>query len=302
MGIYIPTMYLLNNYLYCVTVAYCLAQSYSRYDNVLEDVYTVEDDALILNAKNGTSEDEARIVTSPSCGVGGTYDRIIGGSPVPVGYYPWVSSLQLGSYHYCGGALISPYYVLTAAHCVAWGREVLYTKIRLGGDRHGMVRRVHKVKIHAGYDDITNDNDIALIKLRKPAPSIGTVCLPEIGEDWEGMAGIVAGWGHTRYSGKDSKKLQQVTVDIMDNEQCRSMYSNTEITDNMICAGTEEGGKDACQGDSGGALFVKGQDGRWVIPGIVSWGRGCGDPEHPGVYTSVARFREWVDRHTRDSD
>jgi len=299
MGTLQPTMFLLNYYIACVTLAYCTAKPFPTYNDILEDVYTVEDDALILDGNNGTSEDDARIVSTPSCGV--SYDRIIGGSPVPAGYYPWVSSLQLGwSYHYCGGALISPDYVLTAAHCVTWGREVLDTKIRLGGDRHGVLRRVHKVKIHAGYDDNTNDNDIALIKLRKPVPGIGTVCLPHEGEEWEGVAGIVAGWGHTQYSGKESKQLQQVKVDIINREKCRSMYSTTEITDNMICAGTEEGGKDACQGDSGGALFVRGGDGRWVVPGIVSWGRGCGDPEHPGVYTSVARFREWVDRHTRD--
>ena len=293
-------MSLPSYYLACISLAYCMAQPYSINNNILENIYTIEDDALILDGTNRTSED--RIVVTPSCGGGASSSRIIGGSPVPDGYYPWVTSLQLGwSYHYCGGALISPHYVLTAAHCVAWGREVLYTRLRLGGDRYGVVRRIHKVKIHAGYDDITNNNDIALIKIATPAPAVGTVCLPEEGDHWQGVRGVVAGWGHTRYSGKESsKKLQQVMVDIMDREKCRSMYSTTEITEQMICAGTEEGGKDACQGDSGGALFVRGEDGRWVMPGIVSWGRGCGDPEHPGVYTNVASFREWVDKHTRD--
>ena len=91
---------------------------------------------------------------------------------------------------------------------------------------------------------------------------------------------------------------------MMSREKCRSKYSTKEITDNMICAGSETGEKDACQdacqGDSGGALFVRGQGGRWVMPWIVSWGRGCGDSEHPGVYTSVGRYRGWVDRHSRD--
>ena len=94
--------------------------------------------------------------------------------------------------------------------------------------------------------------------------------------------------------------LQHVMVNMMDREKCRAKYSTKEITDNMICAGTERGGKDACQGDSGGALFVRGQGGRWVMPGIVSWGRGCGDAEYPGVYTNVERFRGWIERHSRD--
>ena len=102
------------------------------------------------------------------------------------------------------------------------------------------------------------------------------------------------------YSGQESNVLQHVTVNIMAREQCRARYSINEITDNMICAGTERGGKDACQGDSGGALFVRGQDGRWVMPGIVSWGRGCGDAEHPGVYTDVQRYRDWIERNSRD--
>ena len=296
----LPTHYLATS----IAISYCIAQPY-HIQHATEDVYTVQDDALILDGRNITFEENSkRMLNNPSCGLGGSDDRIIGGSYVPAGLYPWVSSLQLGwSYHYCGGALISADYVLTAAHCVAWGREVLQTRVRLGGDRYGVMRRVHKIKIHAGYDDQTNDNDIALIKLRKPVrlgEGVRTICLPQEGEEWEQGPAVVAGWGHTKHSGQESNNLQHVTVDMMSREKCRSMYSTKEITDNMICAGTETGGKDACQGDSGGALFLRGQDGRWVMPGIVSWGRGCGDPEHPGVYTSVERFRGWVDRHTRD--
>ena len=102
----------------------------------VEDVgefFPLQEDALVLEAPDNTT---TRSLYQSGCGIGGPGDRIIGGSPVPDGSYPWVVSLQLGwSYHYCGGALISPYYVLTAAHCVSWGREVLSTKIKLGGSR-----------------------------------------------------------------------------------------------------------------------------------------------------------------------
>ena len=84
---------------------------------------------------------------------------------------------------------------------MSWGRGVLQTNIRLGGKQNQVVRRVQKVKIHASYDDQTNDNDIALIKLRKPVQlggGIGTICLPEEGRVWGEVPAVVAGWGHTR--------------------------------------------------------------------------------------------------------
>ena len=172
-------------------------------EDVAKDIFSIEDDALILEEVNATSKEPTkRIVNTPSCGVGGSGDRIIGGSPVPAGLYPWVTSLQLGwDYHYCGGALIKPDYILTAAHCVSWGRGVLHTNIKLGGNHNRVTRRVKKVKIHAGYDDLTNDNDIALIKLSAPVEmggSIGTICLPEEGQAWGERQAVVAGWGHTR--------------------------------------------------------------------------------------------------------
>ena len=262
--------------------------------------FSIQEDALVLEAPDNMT---SRSLYQSGCGIGGPGDRIIGGFPVPEGSYPWVVSLQLGwSYHYCGGALISPYYVLTAAHCVSWGREVLSTKIKLGGSRYGLTRRVHKIKIHAGYNEKTNDKDIALIKLRRPVSlggNINTICLPQEKTVWGERQAVVAGWGHTSFSGSDSHVLQDVEVNLISQEQCKQMYSDEEITDNMLCAGTEEGGKDACQGDSGGALFVKEAGGRWVAPGIVSWGRGCGDKDHPGVYTRIQNFLGWIERHSQ---
>ncbi|CAM4641056.1 unnamed protein product [Lepidochelys kempii] len=71
------------------------------------------------------------------------------------------------------------------------------------------------------------------------------------------------------------------------------------LTQNMVCAGLEEGGRDACQGDSGGPLQCQAPRGSpWYQVGIVSWGRGCGRPQRPGVYTRVANYRAWMDEAT----
>merc|ERR1712037_399468 len=63
-----------------------------------------------------------------------------------------------------------------------------------------------------------------------------------------------------------------------------------------ICAG--EYGKDSCQGDSGGPMVCYNADGSGYLGGIVSWGIGCGGLYHPGVYTEVSYFVDWVEAHT----
>uniref|UniRef100_A0A672NN61 trypsin n=1 Tax=Sinocyclocheilus grahami TaxID=75366 RepID=A0A672NN61_SINGR len=85
--------------------------------------------------------------------------------------------------------------------------------------------------------------------------------------------------------------LRTVKLPIVSSTVCNATDSfNGNITENMICAGYSEGGKDACKGDSGGPLVCEGR-----VYGIVSWGNGCADAQYPGVYTSVSRFRQWID-------
>uniref|UniRef100_A0A182S864 Vitamin K-dependent protein C n=1 Tax=Anopheles maculatus TaxID=74869 RepID=A0A182S864_9DIPT len=116
--------------------------------------------------------------------------------------------------------------------------------------------------------------------------------------------GIVTGWGATSENGAISTNLQEVTVPIMSNADCRKTgYGPTRITDNMLCAGFDEGKKDSCQGDSGGPLHVIKQnstDNVHQIAGIVSWGEGCAKPNYPGVYTRVNRFGTWIKSNTVD--
>uniref|UniRef100_A0A8B9HSK8 trypsin n=1 Tax=Astyanax mexicanus TaxID=7994 RepID=A0A8B9HSK8_ASTMX len=82
-----------------------------------------------------------------------------------------------------------------------------------------------------------------------------------------------------------------VALPIVSESWCNSTDSyNGNITELMICAGYTDGGKDACSGDSGGPLVCEGR-----VYGIVSWGTGCADAQYPGVYTSVAKFRKWID-------
>jgi len=277
-----------------------------------------EDDAIVISPDetldeedfNDIFEDEHNVEderVSQPCGRTSS-DRIVGGHLVPSGTFPWATSIQLKwGFHFCGGSLIKPGWVLTAAHCVSWGKQVLSSKVKMGGsDLKGRMnyRLIEKIKIHIGYNDRTNDNDIALIKLKVPirlGGMVGTVCLPKASSHLEDTQKQceVAGWGHTSHRGSATNFLRSVGVNVVPRDQCRKMYSNDEITDRMLCAGTRSGGKDACQGDSGGALVTKEADGSWMQPGIVSFGKGCGNPKYPGVYTRVASYINWIERHTQ---
>jgi len=101
---------------------------------------------------------------------------------------------------------------------------------------------------------------------------------------------VVSGWGRLSSGGLLPNQLRAVKVGIISREECDNAYAAFGgITENMICAGVPGGGKDACQGDSGGALVCNGQ-----LVGIVSWGIGCAEAEYPGVYSNIANLRSFV--------
>lgn len=241
--------------------------------------------------------------------------RIVGGIEAEEGEWPWmVALISMGQRAYegqfCGGSLIGSQWVITAAHCTE-GQNPEDIEVLIGAhhlsDDEGQRFRVDRIIQHPNYDPFIMDSDIALIHLTTPT-SQETIDLVE-SRDPDGLtipftAATVIGWGATDpYSTNYPTELRQVTVPILPSIFALRAYGSQKFTINMIAAGLPIGGKDTCSGDSGGPLIVPDNSGSgWVLGGITSWGLGCAQPRHPGVYTRLSRFTNWVELIMEDGD
>jgi secreted trypsin-like serine protease len=230
--------------------------------------------------------------------------RIIGGPPVDSpAAYPWMASLQRlrpdgSSRHFCGGSLIDPEWVLTAAHCVSdvtpADFRVVVGALRLsdGGSSHQPV----EVRVHPEYDgDATNGADIALVRLSAPVRDITPIEPAGTGDRSAWNAGArarVLGWGVTGESGNEpSDELRWASVFIDADAEMTAAYGDKFKVSDMLGAGRSTGGFDACAGDSGGPLVVGTERAGFRQVGIVSFGEGCGRPAYPGVYSRLGEGR-----------
>jgi|GEM_PF-1443977 len=228
-------------------------------------------------------------------------NRIIGGSSVSQGTYPWMVSLSSSYGHSCGGSLIAAKWVLTAAHCVVDLGNVnpdLNVSINRAtlSSSEGELIAVDEIIIHPNYTTDDNNNDVALLKLRTPSSQTPVTLVTGNEGDFTGSLARVIGWGNRSTTDFDYPDvLHEVAVPVVSNTVCNSAYGN--ITNAMLCAGVAEGGIDSCQGDSGGPLVVLNNN-SWTQIGVVSWGQGCALPDYYGVYARLTELVAWVNATT----
>ncbi|XP_077007448.1 mannan-binding lectin serine protease 2 isoform X2 [Tamandua tetradactyla] len=253
--------------------------------------YVCEADAFWTSSKG----EKSLPVCEPVCGISNrtTTGRIYGGQNAKPGDFPWQVMLLGGTT--AAGALIYDNWILTAAHAVYGQKDDASSlDIRMGALKrlspHSTRAWAEAVFIHEGYTHEADfNNDIALIKLKNRVEinsNIRPICLPRREADSfmrTNDIGTVSGWGLTE-RGFLARNLMFVDLPIVDHQKCTAVYekqpySGATVTENMLCAGLETGGKDSCKGDSGGAfVFLHNETQRWFVGGIVSWGSiNCGE-------------------------
>jgi secreted trypsin-like serine protease len=246
-----------------------------------------------------------------AAGMGGA-PAVVGGGPVGTHTHPWAVALASRAHYgdrrsgqFCGGALVSPTKVVTAAHCfrqadphtdrVPEDLRVLAGRTDLRA-ADGQELGVEKVWVNPGYDPMTNEGDIAVVTIDTPLDPQDTI--PMAGREdvvlyQEGEPAEVLGWGDTSGRRTLSDRLRAAQVTMLGDEACERAYpggyEGTFVRETMVCAGETFGGRDACQGDSGGPLVADG-----VLVGVVSWGTGCARPGEPGVYTRIPAMADLV--------
>ncbi|XP_034557361.1 transmembrane protease serine 2-like [Notolabrus celidotus] len=244
------------------------------------------------------------------CGSGVNSTRATGIQPASLGAWPWQVSLQVAGSHRCGGAIISPYWIVTTAHCVASvstpGDWAVYAGVVESlGTLFNPSYSVSRVIAHEGYDSKTHRSDIALMKLSKPldhtvSSNIGPVCLPNVGVN---TTNNQKGW-LTQFSGtingdSGSPYLMEAEVFLMETADCNStMVYNGRISQDMFCAKGVETSDNMCRTDSGG-LLVSLKDGLWWLIGDSIWGQDCIEPNQPGVYSNITFYLDWMFQQMR---
>lgn len=225
--------------------------------------------------------------------------RIVGGRRASTTESPWaVFLVDPSGFQYCGGTLVAPDKVLTAAHCttstpptrarVVVGRD---DKSSVSGDETG----VRSAWVSPDFQSVGRGTDLAVLTLdrastRTPLPLAGPA---DGGLYRDGTAARILGWGATSEGGEASRYLETATVPMRGDAYCRTGNADFDPS-TLTCAGFDSGGVDTCQGDSGGPLVAGGK-----LIGVTSFGDGCARAGKPGYYVRIAAVRDRIDAQLR---
>ncbi|CAH1105951.1 unnamed protein product [Psylliodes chrysocephalus] len=255
--------------------------------------------------------------TNTACGTRFITPNMTTPGSASFGAYPWQAYLRNATSAYAGsGVLISPYYVITAAHKVYLNVNTptavtvlmgVYNPVNLVNVQTSTVTRI---AVHPSFVASTLINDIAVLQLTQPIvlgiyTNINTACLPAAGTTFVGQQCAVSGWGQSAFSIFDapSNPQRQIFVSIVNYATCRASFAQANLLANNVDMYLDPNGEicaggvamiDACTQDGGAPLVCPSTTNVYSIAGLVIWGKNCGQQNVYGVYVSVPFYLAWI--------
>ncbi|XP_071455078.1 chymotrypsin-1-like [Hetaerina americana] len=230
---------------------------------------------------------------------------IEGGEIVEGREFPWMASLRVDGYHFCGANIINSEWVLGVASCMFYNWDSYSVMVGSNSlDTGGTIHDVTEVIMHEAYNETdTWINDVAVLKVSPPIKmgnGVSPVVLVDQGQAAPpaGTTATVAGWGSLQFPGPPANDMQKLEVVVVDHKKCEDIYApfpKKVIYSSQICASSRLVGQATTNGDSAAPLIVGDK-----VVGIASWSQIVGDPGYPEVYTDLSYYIDWITEHIKD--